>query len=109
MNMQKESYTKEYAILCIYNGGTPFILRTHNNIQEAKLHLYNLVNLEEDRNRVYYVDNDFFDNKYQNLLNGKYFKILERTVGGWEHYKEIIKDKNNTPNNIIQLKNYLFS
>ena len=48
---------KEYCIYCQISSGKPFIL-------VAKIALYNMVSLEEERGRTYYVDNDFFKNKY---------------------------------------------
>lgn len=55
---------KEYCIYCQISSGKPFILETFDNIDVAKISLYNIVSLEEERGRPYYVDNDFFDNKY---------------------------------------------
>lgn len=40
------------------------LLETFDNIDVAKISLYNIVSLEEERGRTYYVDNDFFNNKY---------------------------------------------
>lgn len=90
---------KEYTIFCIYNGGIPFELKRFNNIQEAKNKIYEMIQLEEERKRIYYVDNDFFENKYTlGLQSSKYFCIKERAVSEWIKYeekKEISKKKNN--------------
>ena len=53
----------------------PDVLETFDNIDVAKISLYNIVSLEEERGRTYYVDNDFFNNKYSCNLNLKYFCI----------------------------------
>ena len=50
---------KEYCIYCIWNGGTPFILHTFKNIDSAKAKLFEMISLEEERERPYFVDNDF--------------------------------------------------
>lgn len=55
---------KEYTILCIYNGGKPFFLSTFYNLEDAKIKLYDMVNLETERNRAYYVENDFFQKRF---------------------------------------------
>ena len=61
--MENNEFKKEYSILCIYNRGKPFILNTFDNIEQAKLKLYEMIQLEEERKRIYFVDNDFYDNK----------------------------------------------
>ncbi len=77
----------EYSILIKNGNCQPYILQTYNNIESAKAALYNIVTLEEDRGRFFYVDNDFFYNKYP-LGNGKYICIKEREVSNWENYSE---------------------
>lgn len=87
---------KEYTILCIYNGGKPFYLSTYSSFNEAMLKLYDIIDLEKQRNRAYYVDNDFFENIFPpNLQNLKYFSIKEREVSDWVKYSENKKKKNN--------------
>ena len=87
---------KEYSIYCIYYGAKPFYLSTFNSFMEAKLKLYDIIDLEIQRNRPYYVDNDFFDNIFSPTLNNiKYFCIKERNVSSWEKTVEESKNKNN--------------
>ena len=73
---------KEYCIYCIWNGGRPFILDTFKTLDSAKLKLYDMVSLEEERERPYYVDNDFF--KKQIHLRGKIEVFLYKRK---EHYR----------------------
>lgn len=89
---------KEYTILCIYNSGCPFYLQTFYSLEDAKYKLFDMISLENERNRAYYVDNDFFENVYPaNLQRLKYFCIKERDVTEW-----VSVVKNNTrKNNII--------
>lgn len=82
--MENENIKKEYAIYCIYNGGTPFILHTYKSLQEAKLQIYNMAYNEIDHNRIFYVDNDFYENKYPNYLNREIlqdFRAYNRRLG----------------------------
>ncbi|MFR3182701.1 MAG: hypothetical protein ACLTPN_03710 [Clostridia bacterium] len=107
--MENNEFKKEYSILCIYNRGKPFILDTFKNIESAKLKLYDMISLEEERKRIYYVDNDFFDNKYQIGLQGaKYFCIQERETTKWKKYnvEETSKNKNidNKNSNVLIFK-----
>jgi hypothetical protein len=97
---------KEYCIYVRQGSGTPYILHTYPDIFSAKRCIQRLVDLEEERNRMYFVDNDYFYNKYFHAGNLKYMCIQEREVTEWEKYSElnnIIKNKNN----IVYLKNYL--
>lgn len=79
---------KEYCIYNVWNGGTPFVIDIFNNLTLAKIKLQEMVDLEEERNRPYYVDNDFFVNKYPPILKGKYFCIKEREVSDWKKLEE---------------------
>ncbi|MBP3597265.1 MAG: hypothetical protein J6J60_07720 [Clostridia bacterium] len=94
-----ENETEEYTILQIINGGCPFRLLTFKSLQDAKNHLYSMIKTEELRQRAYYVDNDFFENKYPlGLKRMKYYCIQKRSVSNWEKCIEnetIIKNTNN--------------
>ena len=96
---------KEYCIYCIWNGGTPFILHTFKNIDSAKAKLFEMISLEGERERPYFVDNDFFDNKYSYAGRLKYFCIKEREITEWNKYSE---EKTNIENRnkIIYINNF---
>lgn len=79
---------KEYCILIKNKNGFPYILDTFDNIDTAKLKLIDMISLEEERSRFYFVDNDFFNNKYPFNCNGKYFCIKEREISTWQNYTE---------------------
>ena len=91
----------EYTIYCIWNGGTPFYLHTYDSIFKAKQDLYEMIELEKKRNRIYYVDNDFYENEYPCTINCKIFSIKERRVDNWSKYSEKESDTKN--NNIFRL------
>lgn len=101
----KGGYMKEYCIYCIWNGGQPFILDTFKSLETAKFRLYDMISLEEERNRPYFVDNDFFDNKYNYVVRSKYFCIKERKVTEWEKYSEE-ETKIENKNKIFYINNY---
>ena len=64
-----------------------------------------MIQIEEDRGRPYFVDNDFFNNKYPCNVNLKYYCIKEREVSDFSVYSEeetISKEKNK----IIYFQNY---
>lgn len=80
------------------------MINIYNNIDSAKLMLYQMIQLEEERKRPYYVDNDFYKNKYGLVTNLKYMRIKVREVSDWETYSEVEKENNN----ILYMKNYKF-
>lgn len=112
--MEKQNYTqtpeKEYCILQINGKGTPFIYHTYSNIFDAKKDLFNLVALEQERNRPYYVNNDFYSNEFTPNCSGKYFCIRQRSVSKWENYfeqQEQQKTNNTEKGNVILFANYI--
>lgn len=90
---------KEYSIYCIYGSGMPFYLSTYNSYYEAYTKLLDMIALEEKRNRPFFIDNNFYNNKFiKGMPHMKYFSIHVRDVSEWEKYDEQI---HNSKNNII--------
>ena len=80
----------------IYKGGKPFYIQPYYSLEDAKVSLYQMISLEKERNRAYYVDNDFFENIFpSNMQNLKYFCIKERNVTEWEKAITTKVKKNN--------------
>ena len=90
---------KEYGIYIRQGEGKPYILQTFNDIDLAKIKLYEMLCFEEQRQRSYFVDNDFFHNKYNIATKLKYYCIQEREVTEWKKYSE--KNKMTQSNNIF--------
>lgn len=86
---------KEYSI---------YILKLHvfNDIDLAKIKLFDMISLEEERQRPYFVDNKFFNNKYNITRKLKYFCIREREVSKWKNYS----GDDTKENNIIYFNNF---
>lgn len=95
---------KEYSIYIRQGEGTPYIIGTYKDIFSVKTALYDMVSLEEERQRPYFVDNDFFNNQYNIQTKLKYFKIIVRDVTDWEKYSSDFEEKNNSK--IILLKDF---
>ena len=99
---------KEYGIYQRCKSGKPYMVLKFNSIMQCKVALYDMVQLEEERGRPYFVDNDFFDNKYVNSFNGMYYCIKVREVTDYEVYKEKEEHKNNNDkNNLIFFQDYI--
>ena len=77
---------KEYGI-CVKRGkGEMHITGGYKDINSAKLKLIEMIKQEEKNNKPYFVENDFWDNKYT------MFSIKEREVKEWKKYSD--KNKN---------------
>ena len=72
---------------------------------EARKVINEMVQLEEERHRPYYVDNDFFENKYSLISNLKYMCLQEREVSEWSKYSEE-KAVKNTLDKILYLSDF---
>lgn len=96
---------KEYSIYIRKGSGTPYMIHFFNNIDSAKIKLYEMIQLEEERQRPYFVDNNFFDNKYNISTKLKYFCIKSREVSEWQNYSEE-KMEREDDNKILYFNNY---
>lgn len=86
---------KEYGIYIKQGSGRPYMIHFFNNLESAKFKVYEIILSEEERGRPYFVDNDYFDNKYSFVGNLKYICIKERDVSNWSNYSEYSKDNKN--------------
>lgn len=73
------------------NGqGKPYILSPYPSFRDAFNALSIIIENEKERGRIFYVDNDFFDNKYPPNMQGRYFCIMQRSISDWEKYQSVI-------------------
>lgn len=96
---------KEYSIYIRQGSGKPYYLNSYSSLMEARKVIFELVQLEEERNRPYFVDNDFFNNKYNNFHNLKYICLKVREVTEWSTYseEEVIRE---AYNKIVYINNF---
>ena len=86
---------KEYTIYARQGNAKPYTIGTYKTIASAKLKLYDIISLEIERKRPFFVDNDFFENKYALGSELFYISILERDVKEWKRFNELDSTKNN--------------
>lgn len=96
---------KEYCIYVKQGNARPYIVSSYKNLDSAKLALYNMIAFEEKYQRPYYVDNDFFENRYNHIARLRYFCIYEREVSEWTKSSENDRYKNKE-NKIVYFFNY---
>ena len=72
---------KGFSIYQRHGNVKPFMMHTFTDVLSAKLKLNDITATEEERGRPYFVDNDFFNNKFSHCSNLYYLCIMEREVG----------------------------
>lgn len=99
---------KEYVIYIRYSSGKPFFTSIYSDFYSARNFIECRVKLDEERLRPYYVDNDFFENKYSLCENLTYYCLKEREVSDWSKYS---KEKSVSEENkkIVFFSDYLNS
>ena len=95
---------RQYGIYIREGSGTPYIIHFFNTIDGCKMKLYDMIQLEEERQRPYFVDNDFYKNRYSMVGKLKYFCIKVREVTEWENYTE--EKVKNEDDKIIFIKDF---
>ena len=85
----------EYGIEVIHGTGMPYMVNSYNNISDCIIALENMLSLYDNKRKFYYVDNDFFNNKYPYTLNGDYYCIKQRNISKWLKYEMNTIRKNN--------------
>lgn len=84
---------KEYCIYIRHGSACPFRTSTYSTFDSAKQALLIMTQDFAERNRVFYIDNEFYENKFPLGLQGcTYYQIQEREVFDWEKYN--IKNTN---------------
>lgn len=87
---------KEYCIFIRYGSACPYRTSPYTSFEKAKQALLLMVEDYEYKNKFFYIDNDFFENKFPLTVGSIYYQIQEREVCNWEKYK---KDTNEIKNN----------
>lgn len=105
---------KEYVILQQINNGCPWHTVTYKTFEEAHKILLFLTEELEYKRKPFYVDNEFYENKYMlGLPNQRYFQIQFRDVSDWvsvDQENNFVKNnvrKKNNQNNILYFKRHI--
>ena len=89
---------KEFCIYKQVGSATPYRVESYPTFEKAKESLLIMISDFDYRRKIYYIDNDFFDNKYPPYLsNSIYYQIQVREVTEWKQFKfyENTFEKNN--------------
>ena len=82
----------QYAVFKQVGSACPYITELHFDNLEALRYYIGEIEKKHNRYRqVFYIDNDFYNNKYEAREGGTYYKFLRRAVNDWEEFtKETI-------------------
>lgn len=93
----------EFGIEVVHGKGSPYILDGYKSIYDARRALDNILLLYNTRRKTFFVNNDFYDNKFPNSINSDYYCIKQRYVSDWQIYSKDIKLKSDLNNKVIYL------
>lgn len=95
---------KQYGIYRINNGGIPFLINKFDSLISAQLFINECVFDWDNKNMTYYIDNEFFTNKYSRSEANFYCRIKVREITDWQ---ELSNEKGFTnDNNVIDFYSY---
>ena len=75
---------KEYSIEIVNRSGTSYRVGSYKTYVECLMALEQMVAVEKEKKRPYYVDLEHYDNEYQTYVDGKNYRIIEREVTLWK-------------------------
>ena len=91
----------EYAVYCKVGQACPYLVpRTFESMNEVNRFIEDTEKKHNRYGKIFYIDNDFYENHYNINANGVYYKILRRRVSDWEEFYT----KNNNIINIFEYK-----
>ncbi len=91
----------EYAIYCRVGSACPYIQKVFSSIDDVYRQIIEIEKKHNHYRQMFYIDNNFYDNKYNLNCGGTYYKILRRPVFDWEDNWEEIEQNSYNYNNVI--------
>ena len=83
--MKEQGY--EYTLYVQVGTACPYTINIYDNFEKV---LNYIERIEKQHcyywNREFYIDNDFYHNKYERTMTGTYYKFLRRQVGEWQDF-----------------------
>ena len=87
----------EYTLYVQMKAGTPYIgVWRSESLQDVYAEIGEIEKKHAKIQLPFYIDNDFYQNKFSNIQVGCYYKFMQRKVNDWETLK--------TKENVSRLK-----
>lgn len=77
----------EYVLYVRVGQAKPYLARTFDSIDDVLRHTKQIEKRHNHYRQIFYIDNDFYENQYNQNLNGTYYKYLRRPVFDWEEFE----------------------
>lgn len=74
----------EYCLYVKNGNACPYIARTFTDMFAIYQFIDEIEKKHNRYNRVFYIDNEFYKNRYSLNIEGIYYKFLKRKVNDWE-------------------------
>ena len=89
MYLLNDKHSKfEYVIYVRCGNARPYLCgKIYSSYMDVCRELESIAKRNDRYHRVYYIDDDFFENQYDKG-EGTYYTILRRTVLDWEEFKK---------------------
>lgn len=79
---------EEYTLYCQVKGGCPYIGIWHGeNMMDVQRKIEEIESRHNRYRQHYYIDNDFYNNNYNNSDYVYYYKFMSRDVNDWHELK----------------------
>lgn len=80
----------QYGLYTQVGNATPYIteLKGVENMQDVYRRIEEIEKRHNHYRQIFYIDNDFYKNKFSGECGGTYYRFLKRRVLGWEDVSE---------------------
>lgn len=78
----------EYALYCRVGQACPYIARIFDSINDVYRYVQEIEKKHNHYGQRFYIDNDFYNNRYDLNAGGTYYKFLRRPVFDWEEFNK---------------------
>ena len=106
LNDKHDKY--EYGLYIQVNNGLPYIINFP--VTDAyKCISVRIQEIEKKHNRYnqrFYIDNDFYNNKYTLDSGGTYYKFLRRIISDWEEFESFTEGSNLDKSKVVDILKY---
>lgn len=92
----------EYGIYCKVGSGLPYIRSVHSDMKQIYIAIEEIEKRHNHYRQLFYIDNDFYKNKYSLECGGTYYKVLRRPILEWEEFETVEKPQYNNVINFFK-------
>ena len=78
----------EYCLYVRVGQALPYIANKFSDISDVYRFITQIEKRHNHYRQIFYIDNDFYQNKYSLEAGGTYYKFLRRPVFDWEEFSE---------------------